>query len=183
MLVYLIRHGKTAWNLEGRYQGKSDLPLSQTGKQELRRAEFAPERVYISPMKRADETAALLFPGARRISVPGLEEMDFGAFEGKSFRDLKDDLAYRTWVEGGCTGQCPGGESREGFSKRICAAFETLMAREREEMSILEKYGRPRRDYFAWQSPNGGGFLLETEDWRKCRELRLVREIKTFGTD
>ena len=193
MLVYLLRHGETAWNLEGRYQGKSDLPLCEAGRHALSPAHFRPERVYASPMLRAAETARLLFPGARLIPVPGLREMDFGAFEGKRFRDLADDPAYRAWVEGSCTGRCPGGESREAFSQRVCAAFEALMEREREElvivahggtqMAILERYGRPRRDYFAWQSPNGGGFLLEAADWAKDRALGLVREIKTFRTD
>lgn len=193
MLVYLLRHGKTAWNLEGRYQGSSDIPLCEAGKRELSPADFSPERVYVSPMKRAAETAQLLFPGVQTIAVPGLEEMDFGAFEGKSFRDLADDRAYRAWVEGNCTAPCPGGEGREDFSQRVCAAFERLMAREREQlvivahggtqMAILERYGRPHRDYFAWQSLNGGGFLLEAEHWEENRALRLLREIKTFGKD
>lgn len=193
MLVYLLRHGKTAWNLEGRYQGSSDIPLCEAGKRELSPADFSPERVYVSPMKRAAETAQLLFPGVQTIAVPGLEEMDFGAFEGKSFRDLADDRAYRAWVEGNCTAPCPGGEGREDFSQRVCAAFEHLMAREREQlvivahggtqMAILEQYGRPHRDYFAWQSPNGGGFLLEAEHWEENRALKLLREIKTFGKD
>ena len=193
MLVYLLRHGKTAWNLEGRYQGRSDIPLCEAGRGALKPAGFVPERVYVSPMKRAAETAQLLFPGVQPIVVPGMEEMDFGAFEGKSFRDLADDPAYRAWVEGNCTAPCPGGEGREDFSRRVCAAFEGLMAREREQlvivahggtqMAILERYGRPYRDYFAWQSPNGGGFLLEAEHWEQNRELRLLREIKTFGKD
>lgn len=193
MLVYLLRHGKTAWNLEGRYQGRSDIPLCEAGREALGPADFVPERVYVSPMKRAAETAALLFPGALCISVPGLEEMDFGAFEGKSFRDLADDPAYRAWVEGNCAAPCPGGEGRKAFSRRVCAAFERLMEREREklvivahggtQMAILEQYGRPRRDYFAWQSPNAGGFLLEAEDWENSQELKLIREIKTFGKD
>ena len=193
MLVYLLRHGKTAWNLEGRYQGSSDIPLCEEGREALKPADFMPEKVYVSPMKRAAETAQLLFPGVQTIAVPGLEEMDFGAFEGKSFRDLADDRAYRAWVEGNCTAPCPGGEGREDFSQRVCAAFEHLMAREREQlvivahggtqMAILERYGRPHRDYFAWQSPNGGGFLLEAEHWEENRALRLLREIKTFGKD
>lgn len=193
MLVYLLRHGKTAWNLEGRYQGRSDIPLCEAGKRELSPADFSPERVYVSPMKRAAETAQLLFPGVQPVVVPGLEEMDFGAFEGKRFRDLADDPAYRAWVEGNCTGPCPGGEGREDFSRRVCAAFEDLITREREQlvivahggtqMAILERYGRPHRDYFAWQSPNGGGFLLEAEHWEQTRELKLLREIKTFGKD
>ena len=193
MLVYLLRHGKTAWNLEGRYQGRSDIPLCEAGRKALKPAGVVPERVYVSPMKRAAETAQLLFPGVQPIAVPGLEEMDFGSFEGKSFRDLADDPAYRAWVEGNCTAPCPGGEGREDFSRRVCAAFEDLMAREREQlvivahggtqMAILERYGRPHRDYFAWQSPNGGGFLLEAEHWEQTRELKLLREIKTFGKD
>lgn len=193
MLVYLLRHGKTAWNLEGRYQGSSDIPLCEEGREALKPADFMPEKVYVSPMKRAAETAQLLFPGVQTIAVPGLEEMDFGAFEGKSFRDLADDRAYRAWVEGNCTAPCPGGEGREDFSQRVCAAFERLMAREREQlvivahggtqMAILERYGRLHRDYFAWQSPNGGGFLLEAEHWEENRALRLLREIKTFGKD
>lgn len=193
MLVYLLRHGKTAWNLEGRYQGRSDIPLCEAGREALKPAGFVPERVYVSPMKRAAETAQLLFPGVQPIVAPGLEEMDFGAFEGKRFRDLADDQDYRAWVEGNCTAPCPGGEGREDFSRRVCAAFERLMAREREQlvivahggtqMAILERYGRPRRDYFSWQSPNGGGFLLEAEHWEQNRELKLLREIKTFGKD
>lgn len=193
MLVYLIRHGKTRYNLEGRYQGSSDIPLCEEGRRALGRAELAPRRVYCSPMRRAAETARLLFPRSELIFVPGLREMDFGAFEGKSFRELEDDLAYRSWVEGNCAAPCPGGEGREDFSRRVRAAFEELMEREKEQlmivahggtqMALLEQYGRPRRDYFSWQSPNGGGFLLEAEDWKKCRTLRLVREIKTFGTD
>lgn len=193
MLVYLLRHGKTPWNLEGRYQGKSDIPLCEEGKSALGPADFRPERVYVSPMKRAAETARILFPGAKLIPVPGLEEMDFGIFEGKCFRDLKDDPAYRAWVEGNCAAPCPGGEGRKEFSRRVCAAFERLMAQERKElvivahggtqMAVLETYGRPRRDYFAWQSPNGGGFLLDAEEWEKKRELRLLEEIKTFGKD
>lgn len=193
MLVYLLRHGKTAWNLEGRYQGRSDIPLCEAGRKALKPADFMPAKVYVSPMKRAAETAQLLFPGVQTIAVPGLEEMDFGAFEGKSFQDLADDPAYRAWVEGNCTAPCPEGEGREDFSQRVCAAFERLMAREQEQlvivahggtqMAILERYGRPYRDYFAWQSPNGGGFLLEAEHWEQTRELTLLREIKTFGKD
>lgn len=193
MLVYLIRHGKTTWNLEGRYQGRSDIPLCEAEKRTLAPADFSPERVYVSPMKRAEETARILFPRAQSISIPGLEEMDFGAFEGKSFRELEDDRDYRAWVEGNCAAPCPGGEGRKDFSQRVCAAFDELMERERKQlvivahggtqMAILEKYGRPRRDYFAWQSPNGGGFLLEAEDWESARELKLLREIKIFGKD
>ena len=62
MKLWLIRHGLTRLGEEKRYQGVLDEPLSERGRAELRRADFAPAHVYVSPMRRARETAAILFP-------------------------------------------------------------------------------------------------------------------------
>ncbi len=104
MEIELIRHGETLWQGQKRYQGRSDVPLSPAGRQALRPAEGCPAVVYVTALCRTGETAAILFPQARQVAVPGLEEMDFGAFEGRNFQDMADDPAYRTWVEGGCLG-------------------------------------------------------------------------------
>ena len=53
MTVYLLRHGRTAYNEQRRYQGRSDPPLSPAGAAELRAADFTPEPVYTSPLLRA----------------------------------------------------------------------------------------------------------------------------------
>ena len=82
MTVWLIRHGRTEWNDTGRYQGQTDLPLSNEGAAELARADFSPKTVYVTPLKRTQETARILFPDARQIVIDDLREMDFGAFEG-----------------------------------------------------------------------------------------------------
>ena len=74
MLIYLLRHGATSYNAEGRYQGRSDISLSPAGRAALAPADFSPESVYVSPLSRAAETAAILFPGAARIPVPALTE-------------------------------------------------------------------------------------------------------------
>ena len=84
MLIYLIRHGATRYNEEHRYQGLTDVPLSPAGRAALRQADFSPEVVYVSPLSRARETAAILFPTAEQIVVPGFREMDFGVFEGRT---------------------------------------------------------------------------------------------------
>ena len=81
MRVYLLRHGRTAYNDEQRYQGLRDIPLSQMGEEELRPVEEAPETVYVSPLSRARRTAELLFPHARQVPVEGFREMDFGALQ------------------------------------------------------------------------------------------------------
>nr|WP_325184257.1 histidine phosphatase family protein [uncultured Oscillibacter sp.] len=192
MLIYLLRHGATAYTASGRYQGRRDVPLSPAGRAALRPADFSPETVHVSPLSRAVETAAILFPQAERILVPDLVELDFGVFEGRSCREMEDDGDYRAWVEGGCLGRCPGGESREEFTRRVCAAVARLvdeaLASEAERLVIvahggvlmasLERFALPHRDYFDWQVPCGGGFLLDSTPWAARRKLALVRGIR-----
>ncbi len=179
MLIYLIRHGETVWNRAGRYQGWQDIPLSPAGRQELRRAEICPETVYVTPLSRTRETAEILFPGARYIPVTGLREMCFGDFEGRNYMEMEHDRAYRDWVDGGCLGKCPGGESRAEFSARVVRAFTDLVntALSQNEsmlvivahggtvMSALERYGRPEKSYYDWLPDNGSGYVLETGLW------------------
>ena len=174
MLIYLLRHGETAWNRERRYQGRTDIPLSDRGRALLRRADFSPGLVYVSPLIRARETAAILFPGARQIVIQNFQEMDFGAFEGRTAGEMADDPAYRAWVEGGCRGRCPGGESLAEFSDRVWTAFAKLLETKPErlvivahggvQMAILDRYARPHLGYFHWHAPCGGGFLLDGPD-------------------
>ena len=187
MLIYLLRHGETLWNAERRYQGLTDLPLSERGRSALRPAELSPKRVYVSPLCRAVQTAAILFPDVEQIAVPGFREMDFGTFEGRTAGEMEHDLAYRAWVEGGCTGRCPGGEDWAGFAKRTLTAFDGLMEDAQDplvivahggtQMAVLERYGRPSRPRWNWLCKNGGGFLLECDGWRKKQELTFLKEV------
>ncbi len=66
MLIVLLRHGETAYNAQRRYQGKSDIPLSARGRARLRAADFAPEVVFVTALRRTAQTAATIFPGARQ---------------------------------------------------------------------------------------------------------------------
>lgn len=132
MRAVLVRHGVTAGNERRRYVGRrTDEPLSELGIEQCRRAGAWPDvaRAYSSPLLRAQQTARLLFPMAEVVPVEGLEEFDFGAFEGRTAEQMTDDPAYRTWVEGNCEGACPGGESLEGFTRRTKRAlFDVLRA-------------------------------------------------------
>ena len=89
MKIYLLRHGVTEYNTEKRYQGQRDIPLSTQGRAALRRADFTPEVVYVSPLTRARQTAQILFPESRLVIVPGLREMDFGTFEGRNYIEME----------------------------------------------------------------------------------------------
>lgn len=191
MEVYLIRHGETEYNVERRYQGSRDIPLSAVGKAKLRRAEFTVDTVYVTPMCRTAQTAEILFPGAKQIPVYELREMNFGVFEGRNHEELKEEPVYQEWVRSEWMSLCPGGETREAFSRRTCQALETLIdqAMERGEetlvivahggtqMAALERYCQSKRGYAAWLTGNGGGYVLSVERWKQERVLEVVREV------
>ena len=185
MQILLIRHGVTALTEAGRYQGRLDTPLSPTGRAALQKADFTPREVLVSPLLRAVETAELLFPNANLRPLPGVKEMDFGAFEGRNWREMEQDPDYRAWVDSGCTLPCPGGEDRAAFTERCCAAFASaveearaagqqelvLVAHGGTQMAVLERWGRPRRDYYAWCARPGTGYRLDDRLWPEALEL------------
>ena len=190
--LWLIRHGKTRLSEEGRYQGSLDEGLSVAGREALRKADFRPGQLFVSPARRARETAGILFPEAEQTVITDLREMNFGAFEGRGWWEMEQDSDYRAWVESGCSLRCPGGETRAEFSGRVCAAMEEILrafadreARGSEStaavvahggtmMAALERWGEPRRDYWRWQLPCGSGWELE---WDPKREtLRALGE-------
>ena len=178
MTVYLIRHGKTRGNLEGRYIGRTDQPLCPQGRVELQgRTGPAADRVIVSPLLRCRETAALLYPGRDVKVVDGLREADFGAFEGHTYEELKDDPRYRAWLDGAGEAAPPGGESKAEQQARTVRAFQKVMAVCREDervafvvhggtiMCLLEAL-EPSHRFYHWQAPNGGGFAC---DWDGAR--------------
>ena len=192
MKIYLLRHGETVYNARKKYLGRTDLPLSEKGRSELVQADLAPETVYVSPLRRTSETAGILFPSARQIIVPDFREMDFGIFEGRSYRDMEQLPAYREWVDGGCLGPIPEGESMTVFSARTCAAFAPLadlaadsgaqpliiVAHGGTQMAVMARYALPHQDYFSWRGPLGGGFVLDAARWRKERVLTVLDTVR-----
>jgi alpha-ribazole phosphatase len=194
MRIYLLRHGKTSYNAEKRYQGTRDIPLCDEGRAELGRADFTPDRVYVSPLCRARESASILFPGVRQVVVPDFREMCFGSFEGRNYVDMEKDPDYLAWVNGNCEGSCPDGERRADFSRRSCEAFRALveqslaegretlaiMAHGGTQMAVMEAYALPHEDYYHWCSPNAGGYLLETDAarWNGAHTVQLLRTVQ-----
>lgn len=187
MKVLLIRHAATAGNEEKRYIGRTDEPLSPKGIREARAAGGSRNVpfVYVTPLIRTGQTARILFPCAEQIVAEDLREMDFGIFEGRNAAEMETDPSYRAWVEGGCLGQCPNGESRREFSARVQTAFEELLrpylpfcpftkeetgsGGKRETavfvihggsvMAILEKFARPKMSFYEGYLNNCQGFL------------------------
>jgi broad specificity phosphatase PhoE len=103
--IYLIRHGETDWNLQGKIQGGGfDIPLNENGRQQALKTALALEDIPLgvvasSHLSRAKETADILWRRHnstvqdRRVILNGLAEMSFGEFEGLAWRDQEVDPA------------------------------------------------------------------------------------------
>lgn len=187
--IILIRHGKTAGNLLGRYIGsRTDEPLCDEGREGLAGKQLPEvERLYVSPMKRCVETAEILWPGFDRKKmqkVTDLRECDFGDFENKNYKELSGNGDYQAWIDSNGTLPFPNGESMDAFKSRCLEAFarivEEVSGAEQEWiasgktgifragivvhggtiMAILEQYGYPKAAYFDYQVKNGCGYRL-----------------------
>ena len=120
-----IRHAPTEWNAAKRLQGRTDVPLGADGIAAAKawRADpgWAGYRVLASPLKRAQETARLLFP-AREIALdPRLMEMDFGTWEGQSLSELRatPGAAAKERESLGLDFSAPGGETPRQVQARV----------------------------------------------------------------
>lgn len=119
----LIRHGKTPSNREHRYLGVTEEALSGEGRKQL---EILAEKdilkktwlLFISPMLRCQESAGILFPGKKAYPIQEWREMNFGAYEGKNYEDLKNDSYYQKWIDSNGTLPFPEGESQQEYIKR-----------------------------------------------------------------
>ncbi|WP_418452752.1 histidine phosphatase family protein [Anaerotruncus massiliensis (ex Liu et al. 2021)] len=200
MKIIFIRHGPTPGNLARRYIGSTDEPLAP-GVLPGYPAPAA-ERVYVSPLLRCRQTAALLYPAAAPVTVPDLRECDFGAFENKSYEQLQNDPAYRTWMDDR-TGTLapPGGEDTAAFRRRCCRAFEEIVERCLADgvssaafvvhggtiMAVMERFAETDspRGFYDWQPENFGGWAACTtrELWRDRRVLTGVRKLGEGAAD
>ena len=176
--LYILRHSLTEANERRLYCGASDWPLSETGRAlALRRREAmalpACELYVSSGLRRADETLALLAGREASVSLPDLQEMDFGAFEGLCYESLKADAAYLRWIEDE-TGEiaCPGGESRDSFNARALRGGSALLAMKWHSALLICHGGvivalmrawfpQSPRGFYDWQPGPCAGYRIE----------------------
>ena len=128
-LIYLARHGETAWSLSGQHTGRTDLPLTQRGEEQaqalgrrLHGAVFA--RVLTSPSQRAVRTCALTGFGAAAEADPDLAEWDYGVYEGRRTDEiLAERPDWQLFRDG-----APDGETPEQVVARADRAIARIRA-------------------------------------------------------
>ena len=128
----LIRHALTEWNVTGRFQGQTDVPLSDDGRGQARqlahyvRGLEADAVVFSSPLARARETAEIAFPERPIRFDPRLAELDFGEFEGVTQLENESHPRWAWWMVDPFERQAPGGESYRQLRERAVAWMEEL---------------------------------------------------------
>ncbi|MFC4637998.1 histidine phosphatase family protein [Deinococcus hohokamensis] len=127
----LVRHGVTAWNEGGRWQGVTDVPLSEAGEAQARRLGRRlggrdPGQLEASDLQRAVRSAELACPGHRITLDPRLREMNFGVFEGLSVAEMGTHPAFEAWQADPWRKAPPGGESLAEVAARLRDWAEAL---------------------------------------------------------
>lgn len=128
-IVYLARHGETAWSVSGQHTGLTDLPLTERGERNARSLGdrlkgLTFDVVLTSPLQRARRTCELAGFGAVAEVEPDLVEWDYGHYEGRTTAEiLRERPDWRLFRDG-----CPGGES----VAEVCARADRIVGRLRE---------------------------------------------------
>ena len=126
--IVLARHGETEWSALGRHTGRTDIPLTDVGRDQARRLGRALAgrtftRVLASPLSRAAETARLAGFGDQAMFDDDLREWDYGAYEGRTRVDIaKEEPGWTVW-----TRPIRGGESLEELGARADRVIERLL--------------------------------------------------------
>ncbi len=146
MRLLLARHGQSVWNEVRRFQGAADVGLSEAGRAQARalgralRA-YRLAAAYVSPLRRARETAALALAGAGVPLVPleALREVSLGEWEGCTVDEVRrrDGDPYGAWVRAPLDCPPPGAEPLDEAQRRVVRAVERIAAAHRDGEDVL----------------------------------------------
>lgn len=148
--VIFIRHGQTEWNVTGRYQGQSDVQLSEEGRQQaVKLAENFPvgkvDAIYASDLQRAMVTAETI---AKKFDLkvqaePAFRELSFGDWEGLTYQQIVDkwEDAMANFLQHPDILEIPGGESFPQVQKRAVKRLDELIQKHDGQTIVVVAHG------------------------------------------
>jgi broad specificity phosphatase PhoE len=152
--VYLVRHGQTAWNLEEVFRGRADIPLDETGRNEVHLAGEALKdetlhAIYSSPLSRSMETAENIakFQNITVTPFDSIIDISYGEWEGKSLKEVQEKFPdlFALWLEEPHKVGFPAGESLDEVRSRAMEAVENLVAKHKNENIALVAHRVPNK--------------------------------------
>jgi broad specificity phosphatase PhoE len=174
-LIYLARHGETAYNAEGRFQGQVEIGLTERGVEQAHAlARAAAERswagLYCSPLTRARQTAAVVGAAIGLAPIPDerFKEADTGAWTDRLYADVEheDPEGWAAYHATDPDFRFPGGESLEELMERVIDGFVAVTHGGRLPALIVCHRGvvraarshthiRGLETFMGWDVPNG----------------------------
>lgn len=145
--LYLVRHAHTKDNEEEKYSGFSDTVLSETGKKQSRglceflKANIDVDRIYVSGLRRTKDTIEeyAKFKGIEPIKKEGLNEMNFGNFDGLTLKEIEERYPddYKEFMKGKTLFRFPDGENIEDVYNRNAKAFREIFEETKDVDNVL----------------------------------------------
>jgi len=146
----LVRHGETAHNVENRYTGRLDVPLTPRGVEQAQRvanyiaAHYHPQALYTSPLIRALETSRII-GGVCALTpqvVDELKERGLGELEGMARGELVGEIDWNGALPG-------GGEAAPVFRARVLEAMQAILQKHYDQTVVVVSHGGPLAVFLA----------------------------------
>ena len=146
--IFLIRHGETNWNKEGRFQGQIDIPLNNNGKNQARKTSeylknIAFNKAFSSSMHRPYETAQIILENNKELEIKKIDslvEISHGLWEGKLEAEIREQwpILIKNWHEKPEEVTMPEGESIKDVSDRSIEAFDKICLSQKDnDLTLL----------------------------------------------
>jgi broad specificity phosphatase PhoE len=169
--LYLIRHGETDWNMEGRWQGHADVPLNDIGRRQAQLlAQYLAaegvrfDAIYSSDLARAYQTAWEV-GAAVRVAVqllPSLREIDLGNWSGLTYHEIKERYPVETQLlEQGQDIPRGGAETMAALQQRVVEAVDAIAMHHRGETLALVTHGGCIRAMLAHADQHAGDSFVK----------------------
>jgi broad specificity phosphatase PhoE len=182
--IFLARHGESDWNVEKRFQGHSDRPLTERGRKQahaladLVGAEKI-DAVYTSPLSRARETAEIVAAraGLEAVALPELREVDTGSWSGLSRADVEARFpeGFARWRSGGSGWE--NGESYDEMAERVIGALRTIAENHPDGRVLVISHGGPIRAIHA--AAEG----LAIKDYRRLKPVEPNARLSAVAVE
>ncbi len=173
MQIYLLRHPETEWNKQGRFQGQTDIPINETGMDQLERtlpflATLPVQVIYSSPLKRAKIVAQRV---SRATGLPMFEdsrimEVNCGRWEGKVAQTLaiEEPELFSLWKSNPYDFRIPGGESYQDVENRTSAFLKDIISDEKNALVVSHGIAITTMLRFVLQIPKEHVRVLHIEN-------------------
>ena len=162
-MIYIIRHGQTEKNRANVLQGRSDIPLNDSGRQQAEevkdqfiKAGIHFDLVYTSPLIRAVQTAAIIAEGIPQLKDDRLIEMDYGPYEGMDLADPAPEVLefFRDFVHN----PAPNGmEPLQAIVVRLGSFLEEIREEAAEKNILISTHAIAMKGALEYLTPDSGG--------------------------